>query len=114
MKEKEVREQEEIDWSLPGTRTENPSYLTEAASRVSGFKSVVENEEDANTAMFCGFSLNQMRSMQQEDPDLKIVMHWVKDQQGPSRKRMEAARASRSLWAYLQHLQNIRLENGLL
>ena len=61
----------------------------------------MENEEDANAEMFCGFSLKQMRIMQQDDPDLRIVKHWVKDKQGPTRKRMEAAQASRSLWSYL-------------
>ena len=69
LKEKEVREQEQIEWSLPEKRTENPSYLTEAASRVSGFKSFVETEEDANAEMFCGFSLKQMRTMQQDGLD---------------------------------------------
>ena len=52
LKEKEVREQEQIEWSLPDRGTENPSYLTEAASRISGSKSFVENEEDANAGCF--------------------------------------------------------------
>ena len=55
-----------------------------------------------------------MRDLQEADSELRIVKHWVTDGQGPTRQRMQLARASKDLWAYLQHLKNIRVENGLL
>ena len=44
----------------------------------------------------------------------RILKHWMKDGQVPSRKKMQDARASRDLWSYLQHIKSIRLENGVL
>jgi hypothetical protein len=93
------------------------SYLVEAAARAkpNGQKDLIPDREVLdNSELICGDTIKQIREMQDADSELRIVRHWVQDGQAPTRKRMQNARASRGLWAYLQHLKDIRLENGLL
>ena len=115
--EGQIREGEERDWDLTDRPEKPDSYLVEAASRAkpSGLKDLIPDKEALdNSELFCGYSIKELRDLQAADPELRIVRHWVKDNQAPTRKQMQNARASRDLWAYLQHLKSIRLENGLL
>ena len=115
--EGQIREGEERDWDLTNRPEQPDSYLVEAASRAkpSGLKDLIPDKEALdNSELFCGYSIKELRDLQSADPELRIVRHWVQDNQAPTRKQMQSARASRDLWAYLQHLKNIRLENGLL
>ena len=114
--DRQIREQEEIDWSISDKTGVLDSYLVEASSRARPLsqKSLIPNEDDLECEIFCGYTLRQIQDLQEADSDLRIVKHWVRDGQVPSCKRMQAARASRDLWAYLQHIKSIRLENGVL
>ena len=113
----QIREDEEADWSISDRPGRPDSYLVEAAARAkpTGQKELIPDKEALdNSELFCGYTVKQLRDLQDADSELRIVRHWVKDGEAPTRKRMQNARASRDLWAYLQHLKDIRLENGLL
>ena len=114
--DRQIREQEEIYWSISDKTGVPDSYLVEASSRARPLsqKSLIPNEDDLDCEIFCGYTLRQIQDLQEADSDLRIVKHWVRDGQVPSCKRMQAARASRDLWAYLQHIKSIRLENEVL
>ena len=113
----QIREGEEADWSISDRPARPDSYLVEAAARAkpNGQKDLIPDKEALdNSEIFCGYTVKQLRELQDADSELRIVRHLVQDGQAPTRKRMQNARASRDLWAYLQHLKDIILENGLL
>ena len=85
----QIREKEEADWSIADRKAKPDSYLVEAAARArpSGQKALIPDEEDLDASeLFCGYSVKQLRDLQEADSELKIVKYWVKDGQAPSRK----------------------------
>ena len=67
----QIREQEESDWSVTDRAAKPDSYLVEAAARArpNGKKSLILYEDDLNAELFCGFSLKQLKEMQEADPE---------------------------------------------
>ena len=76
----QIREKEEADWSIADRAARPDSYLVKAAARAkpTGQKALIPEKEDLDTSeLFCGYSVKQLRDLQEADSELKIVKHWV-------------------------------------
>ena len=77
----QIREKEEADWSIADRAARPDSYLVKAAARAkpTGQKALIPEKEDLDTSeLFCGYSVKQLRDLQEAESELKIVKHWPK------------------------------------